>query len=52
MLFCLAIWLFVWSLTCVSIIGPVRAESVFLFTFLGIGLGRAGVGRIAHRSDG
>jgi O-antigen ligase len=38
-LFFSALWFLGWSLTCVSFIGPVRAESVVFFTLVGVGVG-------------
>ncbi len=37
----IALWYLVWSMTCVSFLGPVRAESVVFFTFIGIGVGQS-----------
>jgi O-antigen ligase len=40
-LFFAALWFLGWSLTCVSFLGPVRAESVVFFTLVGVGVGQA-----------
>jgi O-antigen ligase len=34
------VWYLGWSIMCVSFMGPVRSESVFFFTFVGLGLGQ------------
>lgn len=41
MLVFVAIWYFGWSMTCASFMGPVRTESVFFFTFIGLGIGQS-----------
>lgn len=40
MLCFVVIWYLGWSLFCSSFMGPVRSESVFFFTFLGLGVGQ------------
>jgi O-antigen ligase len=40
MLVITAVWYLGWSTLCESFMGPVRSESVFFYTFVGLGLGQ------------